>query len=264
MLAVADPTDNAARRAAEIVLGADVTIKVASFEDITVALNQRLGEDVEADARPRSISAARRRHRELAGPRQRRAGGSRRQRSPGKGRRTAGQRHSHRALSHRAGGSHAHRRPAAAGRGAGRRLAASRHLPHQDCREPQHRGAPSAAGRRRAAAGRALGYRHSCRDHADAARGIRGHTYPAEGSRAARDRKAGIFAGRRCQDQTIADAAPRHDRHHRADRKRQDHDACDGLVDPERTVPENPDRSRIRSSTKYPGSTSPRSSPRSD
>src|SRR6202163_562697 len=47
VLAVADPADNAARRAAEIVLGADVAIKVASFEDITVALNQRLGEDVE-------------------------------------------------------------------------------------------------------------------------------------------------------------------------------------------------------------------------
>src|ERR1700681_1658223 len=50
VLAVADPADMAARRAAEIVLGADVAIKVASFEDITVALNQRLpGEDIEAD-----------------------------------------------------------------------------------------------------------------------------------------------------------------------------------------------------------------------
>jgi general secretion pathway protein E len=49
VLAVADPADDAARRAAEIVLGADVAIKVASFEDITVALNQRLGsEDIEA------------------------------------------------------------------------------------------------------------------------------------------------------------------------------------------------------------------------
>jgi general secretion pathway protein E len=50
VLAVADPADIAARRAAEIVLGADVAIKVASFEDITVALNQRLGEDVEVQA----------------------------------------------------------------------------------------------------------------------------------------------------------------------------------------------------------------------
>jgi len=50
VLAVADPADIAARRAAEIVLGADVVIKVASFEDITVALNQRLGEDVEVQA----------------------------------------------------------------------------------------------------------------------------------------------------------------------------------------------------------------------
>lgn len=47
VLAMADPADIAARRAAEIVLGADVAIKVASFEDITVALNQRLGEDIE-------------------------------------------------------------------------------------------------------------------------------------------------------------------------------------------------------------------------
>ncbi|MEH2470164.1 general secretion pathway protein E [Nitrobacteraceae bacterium AZCC 2161] len=49
VLAVADPTDMAARRAAEIVLGAGIAVKVASFEDLTVALNLRLGdEDVEA------------------------------------------------------------------------------------------------------------------------------------------------------------------------------------------------------------------------
>jgi general secretion pathway protein E len=45
MLAVADPSDVAARRAAEIVLGTDIVVKVASFEDINVALNRRLGED---------------------------------------------------------------------------------------------------------------------------------------------------------------------------------------------------------------------------
>jgi general secretion pathway protein E len=51
VLALADPTDNAAQRAAEIVLGTDVAIRVASFEDITVALDQRLGgEGIEADA----------------------------------------------------------------------------------------------------------------------------------------------------------------------------------------------------------------------
>jgi general secretion pathway protein E len=50
VLAVADPADDAAKRAAEIVLGTDVAIKVASFEDITVALNHRLrAEDFEAD-----------------------------------------------------------------------------------------------------------------------------------------------------------------------------------------------------------------------
>jgi general secretion pathway protein E len=47
VLAVADPADNAARRAAEIVLGANVAIKVASLEDIKVALDQRLSEDAE-------------------------------------------------------------------------------------------------------------------------------------------------------------------------------------------------------------------------
>ena len=45
VLAVADPTDTAARRAAEIVLRQDVAIKVASVEDLTIALNRRLGDD---------------------------------------------------------------------------------------------------------------------------------------------------------------------------------------------------------------------------
>src|ERR1700726_2558990 len=50
VLAVADPADDAAKRAAEIVLGTDVAIRVASFEDITVALNHRLrAEDFAAD-----------------------------------------------------------------------------------------------------------------------------------------------------------------------------------------------------------------------
>jgi general secretion pathway protein E len=48
VLAVADPTDTAARRAAEIVLRAEVAIKVVSLEDLRTALDQRLGgEDVE-------------------------------------------------------------------------------------------------------------------------------------------------------------------------------------------------------------------------
>jgi len=45
-LAVADPTDTAAQRAAEIVLRRDVTIKVASVEDLSVVLDRRLGEDM--------------------------------------------------------------------------------------------------------------------------------------------------------------------------------------------------------------------------
>jgi general secretion pathway protein E len=50
-LAVADPTDTAARRAAEIVLRRDVTITVASVEDLTVVLDRRLGDDdVELEA----------------------------------------------------------------------------------------------------------------------------------------------------------------------------------------------------------------------
>jgi general secretion pathway protein E len=45
VLAVADPTDTAARRAAEIVLRADVSVQVASVEDLTIVLDQRLGGD---------------------------------------------------------------------------------------------------------------------------------------------------------------------------------------------------------------------------
>ncbi len=44
-LAMADPSDTAAVRAAEIVLGRPVEIVVASFEDIATVLAERLGED---------------------------------------------------------------------------------------------------------------------------------------------------------------------------------------------------------------------------
>jgi general secretion pathway protein E len=44
-LAVADPGESAASQAAELVLGDDIAIMVASFEDIATALNQRVGED---------------------------------------------------------------------------------------------------------------------------------------------------------------------------------------------------------------------------
>ena len=46
VLVIADPTDLAARRAAEIVLGPNIEIKVASFDDLTVALDQRLARDM--------------------------------------------------------------------------------------------------------------------------------------------------------------------------------------------------------------------------
>jgi general secretion pathway protein E len=45
MLAVADPSDSAAVRAAAIVLSNDVNIRIASFEDIETSLNQRLVEE---------------------------------------------------------------------------------------------------------------------------------------------------------------------------------------------------------------------------
>src|SRR5262252_99250 len=45
-LAVSDPSDSAAARAAGIVLGRDVAVRVASFEDIETALDQRVGNDV--------------------------------------------------------------------------------------------------------------------------------------------------------------------------------------------------------------------------
>jgi general secretion pathway protein E len=44
-LAVADPSDTASVRAAEIVLGGLIAIDVASFEDIATALTERLGEE---------------------------------------------------------------------------------------------------------------------------------------------------------------------------------------------------------------------------
>jgi general secretion pathway protein E len=54
-LAVADPTDMAVQRAAQIVLGSGVVIKVAASEDIALVLNQRLDvNDVDPTADPAS------------------------------------------------------------------------------------------------------------------------------------------------------------------------------------------------------------------
>ena len=47
-LALADPTDQACVRAAELVLGGPVAIEVASFEDIATALSERIGDDAGA------------------------------------------------------------------------------------------------------------------------------------------------------------------------------------------------------------------------
>ncbi|MGB6350856.1 MAG: ATPase, T2SS/T4P/T4SS family [Pseudolabrys sp.] len=58
MLAVADPSDSAAVRAAAIVLGNEVNISIASFEDIETILNQRLvDEDVSAPGGGESADA---------------------------------------------------------------------------------------------------------------------------------------------------------------------------------------------------------------
>jgi general secretion pathway protein E len=55
-LAMADPTDTAALRAAEIVLGGPVDVVVASFEDIATVLAERLGDD-ERDGAPAADAA---------------------------------------------------------------------------------------------------------------------------------------------------------------------------------------------------------------
>lgn len=56
-LAVADPSDTAATRAAEIVFGTPVDVVVASYEDITTVLDQRAdADDANADRSGRSVA----------------------------------------------------------------------------------------------------------------------------------------------------------------------------------------------------------------
>jgi general secretion pathway protein E len=57
ILAVADPEDSAAARAAEIIFGGPVRIAVASFEDIATVLTERLGGDEETSAAGAETSA---------------------------------------------------------------------------------------------------------------------------------------------------------------------------------------------------------------
>ena len=57
-LAVADPTDLAAQRAAQIVLEAPVAVYVASFEEMAAVLSERLGPDSEELATPLSGDAS--------------------------------------------------------------------------------------------------------------------------------------------------------------------------------------------------------------
>src|SRR3954470_4312679 len=58
-LVLADPTDVAAVRAAEIVLGRPVEIEIGSYEDITTVLTKRLGEDDEATAENEEATSTR-------------------------------------------------------------------------------------------------------------------------------------------------------------------------------------------------------------
>ncbi|ACK49880.1 type II secretion system protein E [Methylocella silvestris BL2] len=57
-LAAADPSDRAAARAAEIVLGGPVEVEVASFEDIAIILGERIGADEAASPDERRPSAS--------------------------------------------------------------------------------------------------------------------------------------------------------------------------------------------------------------
>jgi general secretion pathway protein E len=57
-LAVADPTDVAAQRGAEIVLGGPVAVSIASFEDIAAALSERLASDEGESSASSSVLAS--------------------------------------------------------------------------------------------------------------------------------------------------------------------------------------------------------------
>jgi general secretion pathway protein E len=57
-LAVADPTDVAAQRGAEIVLGGPVAVSIASFEDIGAALFERLGSDEDGSSASSPVLAS--------------------------------------------------------------------------------------------------------------------------------------------------------------------------------------------------------------
>ncbi|MBR0873364.1 type II/IV secretion system protein [Bradyrhizobium tropiciagri] len=52
VLAIVDPTDQATQRAAQIVLGTDIVVKVASSEDVAVALNQSFSAEESQPAEP--------------------------------------------------------------------------------------------------------------------------------------------------------------------------------------------------------------------
>ena len=232
MLAVADPTDQAAQRAAQIVLGAHIVIRIAASEDIAVVLDHRLnGGDAEVvgalPAQPREDDIESLRDLASGAPVVRAVNDL-----------------IEKAVELRA--SDIHIEPFDTGlvvrmridgllrqvttpagvlpQAVISRIKIVANLNIAERRLPQD-------GAARLRAGRADRYPRC--DHADTARGIRRNPHSAEGSRAACGRPAGIFATRRNKVAAAAEAAAWHDRHHRSDRQRQDHDACDDIVDPE-------------------------------
>jgi len=58
-LVLADPTDEAAVRAAEIVLGQPVEVEIGSYEDIDTVLTKRLGEDDQGSSDDEEATSAR-------------------------------------------------------------------------------------------------------------------------------------------------------------------------------------------------------------
>ena len=192
-LVVADPTDAASVRAAELSLGGPVALAVASFEDIATALAERLGEDTLAATRtrrasmrpsPTTISTAcailPAAHRSCAP-------------SMICWRKPLSCAQPTFMSSHFAPGWCCRMRvdgllqvaPDAA-----RRVAAGADLAHQDPRRLEHCRTAAAARRRRSPARRAIGYRYSRCNHADARWRIRRHQIAAKRSRRARNHKA--------------------------------------------------------------------------
>ena len=240
-LAVADPTDIAAQRAVQIVLGAGIVIRVAAFEDIALVLNQRLGKD---ELEPNGGAASQPREDDIE---------SLRDLASGAPVVRAVNDLLEKAVELRASDIHIEPftsglvvrmridgllRPVAAPAGVLPQAVISRikivaNLNIAERRLPQDGAARLRAGR----------------TDVD----IRVAIMPTQHGESAvirilpKDRgllvveKLGFSSRRRRHAAAAAEVAARHDRHHRPDRQRQDHDARDHPVDPQRTRSQNPD-----------------------